>query len=111
MSVIVVSINRAAELSRRSHYTIRTAIHRGRLKKADAFLDGTVVTGVEFESLAEYFGWSPATCEEILIAHMVPKGARAYLTVRDPNEPARAMTYGDAARRAEVEATYADAGE
>ena len=39
----------------------------------------------------------PATCDEILMGHMVPKGARAYLTVRDPNEPARSMTeYGDA---------------
>ena len=107
---IIVSIERASELAGITVYGVRAAIQRGRLVQGDALIDGTVKRGIVWSSLISYFGWSPATCEEILIAHLVPKGARAYLTVSDPSE-VRPMTYGDAARRAEVEATYSEGDE
>ena len=103
---VIVSMGRAAELARRTPYAIRSALSRGRLQKGDAFVDETVVAGITFESLADYFGWSPSTRDEILIAHGVRKGVNAFLTVRDPSESTRPMTYGDAALRAEIEASY-----
>ena len=111
MQKVIVSLERVSELAGITVYGVRAAVQRGRLIQGDALIDGTVKRGITWDSLVEYYGWSPATCDEILMGHMVPKGARAYLTVRDPNEPARSMTYGDAARRAEVEATYKKDGE
>ena len=111
MREVILSKPLSMKLARMSDAAIRGALKRGRLVEGDAYIEGVVHQGITFDSLAAYCGWAPKTCDEILIAHMVPQGARAFLTERDPGESVRAMTYGDAARRAEVEATYSEGDE
>ena len=82
---ILVSRRCAAELAGRTERSINRLVQRGKLVEADAF-DGTAVRkGVAFEDLADYFGWSPATRDDILLGHDVdPDGdSLHYLTARN----------------------------
>ena len=85
MTNILVSRRRAGELAGTSVVNVRTLIARGRIVEADALIGETVCKGVTLESLAGHYGWSPATIDQILIAHSVPVDSDGYhyLTSRD----------------------------
>ena len=85
MSNILVSRRRAGELAGTSDVNVRTLVARGRLVEGDALIGETVRKGVTLASMAAYYGWSPSTVHQILIAHGVPVDSDGYhyLTSKD----------------------------
>ena len=51
---------------------VRVLARTGRIVEEDGMLEGgEVIQGYEFTSVADYFGWSPAVRDRILIFHGV----------------------------------------
>ena len=75
---ILVSRPEATRLAGTTSVNLRTLVSRGRLVEGDALIEGTVRKGVTLASMAAYYGWSPATVDQILGAHGVPVDSDGY---------------------------------
>ena len=91
--MILLSRAYAAQLAGRSLESIKGLVKRGRLAEGDALIAGTVRQGITWRSLVAYFGWSPATQDEILAVHGLTSDeagtVRAFLTGHDETESER----------------------
>ena len=75
---ILCSRPEAARLAGTTSVNLRTLVSRGRLVEADALIEGTVRKGVSLASMAAYYGWSPATVDQILVMHGVEPESDGY---------------------------------
>ena len=68
---ILLSRRLVGELANVRDVTVQTLISRGRLVEADALIGVTVRKGVTLASVANYWGWSPSTVDQICFRHGV----------------------------------------
>ena len=62
---IVLSYGMASRMSGVQLQTIKKAVDRERLTKVENVTDGRVVVGVFLSELAEYYGWSQGTLDDL----------------------------------------------
>ena len=86
MDRILISRRRVKDLAGITGNHLSTLVSRGRLDEQDALIDDKVRKGITLGSLARYFGWSPATVDQILLSHRVSPDSESYHYLTEPDE-------------------------